>query len=84
MAGNEADVVRDETRRGLDGSNREAGLRRRETTMTDTQSKTRRQMESMLDLDDFSVRGQSQAHEMRKHCGSGQIFQRLSVNCRNW
>lgn len=31
MAGNEADVVRDEAMRGLDGSNREAGLRRRET-----------------------------------------------------
>lgn len=34
MAGNEADVVRDEARRGLEGSNRETGLRRRETTMT--------------------------------------------------
>lgn len=54
MAGNEADVVRDEARRGFDGSNREAGLRRRETTMTNTQSNTGRQMESELDLDNFS------------------------------
>ena len=45
MAGNEADVVRDEARRGLDGSNLEAGLRRRETSMTDTQSNSKRQME---------------------------------------
>lgn len=36
MAGNETDEVRDEARRGLDGSKREAGLRRRETIMTDT------------------------------------------------
>lgn len=44
MAGNEADVVRDEARRGLDGSKREAGLRRRETIMTDTQSNSKRQI----------------------------------------